>query len=118
MATTVTMPSLGESVAEGEIGKWLVTEGQSVSKDDPLVEILTDKADSEVPAPEGGVVTKIVAQVGDMVAVGDVLCELDAKAKATSDAAGAAEGGGASAPGAGTGAGTTSIVASVTATAP
>jgi 2-oxoglutarate dehydrogenase E2 component (dihydrolipoamide succinyltransferase) len=83
MATTITMPSLGESVAEGEVGKWLVQEGQHVSKDDPLVEIMTDKADSEIPATSDGVVTKIFVTEGDLVAVGDALCEIDANAEAS-----------------------------------
>jgi 2-oxoglutarate dehydrogenase E2 component (dihydrolipoamide succinyltransferase) len=60
--STIRMPQLGESVVEGTIGKWLVQEGQRVEKDQPVVEILTDKADSEINAPEGGVVTKIHAQ--------------------------------------------------------
>jgi 2-oxoglutarate dehydrogenase E2 component (dihydrolipoamide succinyltransferase) len=90
MATTITMPSLGESVAEGEVGKWLVQEGQRVSKDDPLVEIMTDKADSEIPATSGGVITKIFVTEGDLVAVGDALCEIDAAAEATASAPGGA----------------------------
>lgn len=82
MATKVTMPQLGESVVEGTIGKWLVSEGQSVSKDEPLVEILTDKADSEIPAPVAGVVTKFLASEDDIVAVGDPICEIDESAEA------------------------------------
>ena len=76
-ATTITMPSLGESVSEGEVGKWLVTEGQRVEKDQPLVEIMTDKADSEIPATEAGVVTRIYATEGSTVSVGDKLCDID-----------------------------------------
>lgn len=83
MATTITMPSLGESVAEGEIGKWLVKIGERVSKDQPLVEILTDKADSEIPASAGGVVTEIFAEEGDTISVGDKLCVIDENAEAT-----------------------------------
>jgi len=83
MTTTVAMPSLGESVVEGEVGKWLVREGQWVSKDQPLVEILTDKADSEIPATIAGVVTRIVAAEGQMVTVGATLCEIDPAATAT-----------------------------------
>lgn len=49
MTTKVTMPQLGESVVEGTVGKWLVKEGDRVEKNQPIVEILTDKADSEVP---------------------------------------------------------------------
>ncbi len=82
MATPVTMPQLGESVVEGTIGKWLVSVGQSVSKDEPLVEILTDKADSELPSPVSGVVTKLLANEDDIVAVGDPICEIDESATA------------------------------------
>jgi len=82
MATKVTMPQLGESVVEGTIGKWLVEVGQSVAKDEPLVEILTDKADSELPAPVGGVVTQLLAAEDDIVAVGDAICEIDETAQA------------------------------------
>jgi len=77
MATKVTMPQLGESVVEGTIGKWLVSVGQSVAKDEPLVEILTDKADSELPAPVAGVITQLLASEDDIVAVGDAICEID-----------------------------------------
>jgi 2-oxoglutarate dehydrogenase E2 component (dihydrolipoamide succinyltransferase) len=82
MATKVTMPQLGESVVEGTIGKWLVSVGQSVEKDQPLVEILTDKADSELPAPFAGVVTQLFAAEDDIVAVGDPICEIDERAPA------------------------------------
>lgn len=76
MSTKVTMPQLGESVVEGTIGKWLVEEGDTVQKDQPLVEILTDKADSEIPSPVAGVVTRIAAKVDEVVQVGGVLCEI------------------------------------------
>ena len=82
MATKVTMPQLGESVVEGTIGKWLVSVGQSVAKDEPLVEILTDKADSELPSPVAGVVTQLLASADDIVAVGDAICEIDESGKA------------------------------------
>ncbi len=77
MTTTLTMPQLGESVVEGTIGKWLVQEGDRVERDQPVVEILTDKADSEVPAPVSGVVTKLLAQEDDVVRVGAGLCVID-----------------------------------------
>ncbi|MGE0791171.1 MAG: dihydrolipoamide acetyltransferase family protein [Sandaracinaceae bacterium] len=83
MATTVTMPQLGESIVEGQIGDWLVSEGQRVERDQPLVTILTDKTDTDLPAPEAGVVTKILAQSGDTVKVGASLCEIDASASAS-----------------------------------
>ena len=86
MATKVTMPQLGESIVEGTIGKWLVSEGQSVEKDQPIAEILTDKADSELPAPVAGVVTKLLASEDDIVAVGDAICEIDENAEASATA--------------------------------
>jgi 2-oxoglutarate dehydrogenase E2 component (dihydrolipoamide succinyltransferase) len=81
--STIRMPQLGESVVEGTIGKWLVQEGQRVEKDQPVVEILTDKADSEINSADAGVVTKIHAQEGAVVAVGDALCDVDANAQAS-----------------------------------
>lgn len=80
--STIRMPQLGESVVEGTVGKWLVQEGQRIEKDQPVVEILTDKADSEVNASDSGVVTKILAQEGATVAVGDALCEVEVGASA------------------------------------
>ncbi|MFT5357579.1 MAG: 2-oxoglutarate dehydrogenase E2 component (dihydrolipoamide succinyltransferase) [Polyangiales bacterium] len=80
MTTKLTMPQLGESVVEGTIGKWLVAEGERVEKDQPLVEILTDKADTEVPSPVAGVVINLQGGVDDIVAVGDLLCEIDENA--------------------------------------
>ena len=91
MATTVTMPQLGESVVEGTIGKWLVSVGQSVAKDDPIVEILTDKADSEIPAPVAGVVTQLLAAEDDIIAVGEPICEIDEDAQASAEEAPASE---------------------------
>jgi 2-oxoglutarate dehydrogenase E2 component (dihydrolipoamide succinyltransferase) len=85
--STIRMPQLGESVVEGTIGKWLVQEGQRVEKDQPVVEILTDKADSEINALDAGVVTKIHAQEGAVVAVGDALCDVDASAQAVTASA-------------------------------
>ncbi|HEX4354515.1 MAG TPA: biotin/lipoyl-containing protein, partial [Polyangiales bacterium] len=84
------MPQLGESVVEGTVGKWLVQEGQRIEKDQPVVEILTDKADSEINAPEAGVLTKIVAQEGATITVGEVLAEIEANAQASAPAAKAA----------------------------
>jgi 2-oxoglutarate dehydrogenase E2 component (dihydrolipoamide succinyltransferase) len=87
MATNVTMPQLGESVVEGTIGKWLVREGDRVERDQPVVEVLTDKADSEVPSPVAGVVTKLLANVDDVVRVGATLCVVDETATAPAKAA-------------------------------
>lgn len=74
------MPQLGESVTEGTITKWLVREGDVVKKDQPIVEIGTDKADSEMPAPTGGRVVSILAKEGDVVQVNGVLCKIDENA--------------------------------------
>jgi 2-oxoglutarate dehydrogenase E2 component (dihydrolipoamide succinyltransferase) len=81
MTTTVAMPQLGESVVEGTIGKWLVHEGEHVERDQPVVEILTDKADSEVPSPVSGVVLKLLANEDDVVRVGAGLCVIDESAR-------------------------------------
>ncbi len=68
--TEILLPKMGESVAEATIIKWLVTEGQRVEADEPIIEIATDKVDSEVPAPEDGVILKLLVNEGDVVAVG------------------------------------------------
>jgi pyruvate dehydrogenase E2 component (dihydrolipoamide acetyltransferase) len=67
------MPDLGEGVAEGEIVRWLVAPGQEVAEDDLLVEIQTDKATVEVPSPASGVVSRILAEEGAVVPVGELL---------------------------------------------
>ncbi len=61
------MPQLGESVAEGTIGRWLKQPGDSVAKYEPLVEVITDKVNAEVPSPFAGVLKEILAQEGDTV---------------------------------------------------
>src|SRR5688500_16297643 len=71
------MPQMGESVTEGTILEWRVSEGQEIAEGDTVVEVSTDKIDAEVPAPASGVVTKILAQVDDTVTVGQVLAEID-----------------------------------------
>jgi len=67
------LPDLGEGVAEGEIVKWLVREGDSVSEDQPMVEVMTDKATVQIPSPTTGKVGKILTREGQAVKVGDVL---------------------------------------------
>jgi pyruvate dehydrogenase E2 component (dihydrolipoamide acetyltransferase) len=67
------LPDLGEGLTEGEIARWLVTEGQEIAEDDPLVEIQTDKTTVEIPSPAAGVVVRILAQEGDVVPVGNVI---------------------------------------------
>jgi 2-oxoisovalerate dehydrogenase E2 component (dihydrolipoyl transacylase) len=70
MSTTIVMPQLGESVAEGVIGKWLKAEGDRIEKDEPIVEIITDKVNAEIPSPVAGVLEKITQPEGATVAVG------------------------------------------------
>jgi 2-oxoisovalerate dehydrogenase E2 component (dihydrolipoyl transacylase) len=67
------LPDLGEGLTEGEIAHWLVSEGQEVAEDDPLVEIQTDKTTVEIPSPAAGTVARILVAEGDVVPVGTVL---------------------------------------------
>ncbi|MDI1477724.1 dihydrolipoamide acetyltransferase family protein [Polyangium sp. y55x31] len=83
----VLMPQLGESVAEGTVTKWLVRVGDFVAREQPLLEVATDKADTEVPAPAAGLVTEISAPVGAVIPKGGLLCRLDETAKAGADVA-------------------------------
>jgi len=69
-AVDVVMPQMGVSVSEGTITKWLKQEGEAVEPDEALLEISTDKVDTEVPSPAGGVIRQILAQEGETVAVG------------------------------------------------
>ena len=73
MAYELRLPDLGEGLTEGEIARWLVSEGQEVAEDDPLVEIQTDKTTVEIPSPAAGVVARILVREGDVVPVGRVL---------------------------------------------
>ena len=71
------MPKLGESVQEATITKWFVKEGDSVQEDDPLLEIATDKVDSEIPSPVAGIVKKILFAENELVAVGKVIAYIE-----------------------------------------
>ena len=73
MAYEFKLPDLGEGLTEGEIARWLVSEGQEIAEDDPLVEVQTDKTTVEIPSPAAGVVSKILAGEGDVVPVGTVI---------------------------------------------
>jgi len=73
MAISVQMPALGESVTEGTVTRWLKQEGDTVAVDEPLLEVSTDKVDTEIPSPAAGVLTKIVAQEDDVVEIGGEL---------------------------------------------
>ena len=73
MSVTVTMPQLGESVTEGTVTRWLKQVGETVQADEPLLEVSTDKVDTEIPAPASGVLLSIAAQEDDTVEVGGAL---------------------------------------------
>ena len=82
MSIAVVLPSLGESVVEGTISQWLVKEGDHVERDQPLVEVTTDKVDIEIPSPAAGIVQRIVASEGEVVPIGAELARIDPKAHA------------------------------------
>lgn len=77
MATDVKLPELGEGVTEGELVKWLVKPGDTVKPDQPVAEVMTDKATVEVPTPVGGVVKDLKFKVGDVIAVEKTILTLD-----------------------------------------
>jgi pyruvate dehydrogenase E2 component (dihydrolipoamide acetyltransferase) len=89
MAYEFKLPDLGEGLTEGEIARWLVSEGQDVAEDDPLVEIATDKTTVEIPSPASGTVSRILVAEGEVVAVGTVLVVIggDGGASAPEEAA-------------------------------
>ena len=78
MSVSVTMPQLGESVTEGTITRWLKNVGDTVVADEPLLEISTDKVDTEIPAPASGVLLSISAQEDETVLVGAELAVIGA----------------------------------------
>ncbi|MCZ9291377.1 2-oxoglutarate dehydrogenase, E2 component, dihydrolipoamide succinyltransferase [Corynebacterium lehmanniae] len=85
-ATDVEMPELGESVTEGTITTWLKEVGDEVEVDEPLLEVSTDKVDTEIPSPVAGTLIEILAEEDDTVEVGDVIARIgDADAAAASD---------------------------------
>ena len=87
MAHSVEMPELGESVTEGTITTWLKEVGDTVEVDEPLLEVSTDKVDTEIPSPVAGVILEIKAEEDDTVEVGDVIAVIGEEGEA-SDAAG------------------------------
>src|SRR5215469_12704434 len=77
MPLTVDMPQLGESVTEGTIGKWLKHPGDPVTKYESIAEVITDKVNAEIPAPADGVMGELIAQEGDVIAVGKPICVIE-----------------------------------------
>lgn len=88
----ILLPKMGESVAEATIIKWLKNEGEHVEADEPIVEIATDKVDSEVPAPEAGILLKRLVNEGDVVKVGQAIAQIGSGAGASAPAAAASNG--------------------------
>ncbi|MEY4438075.1 MAG: hypothetical protein RL249_487 [Actinomycetota bacterium] len=82
MSFSVTMPALGESVSEGTVTRWLKNEGDMVAVDEPLLEVSTDKVDTEIPSPVAGVLSKIVVGVDQTVAVGAELAVISSDSAA------------------------------------
>lgn len=81
----ITMPQLGESVTEGTINSWLVQEGDQINKYDPIADIMTDKVNAEVPSSFSGTITEIVAQEGETISVGDLMCYIETEASDSID---------------------------------
>src|ERR1700710_1743296 len=73
MSVSVTMPRLGESVTEGTVTRWLKSEGEHVDADEPLLEVSTDKVDTEVPSPAAGTLLSIRVQEDETVEIGTEL---------------------------------------------
>lgn len=78
----IILPSMGEGVIEATITKWLVKPGAEVKEDDPIVEVATDKVDSEIPAPSSGTISSFLAKEGSVVKVGEIIAILENKSVA------------------------------------
>ena len=81
----ITLPAMGEGVIEATINKWLVSEGAQVKEDDPLVEVATDKVDSEVPAPMAGTIVSIAVKEGSVAKIGEVLAVIESDVTPTEE---------------------------------
>jgi len=92
MSVEVPLPALGESVLEGTISRWLVKEGETVERDQPLVEVTTDKVDAEIPSPVAGVVEAVLVAEGEVVEVGAVLARIASEGEVVTQAPAAAAG--------------------------
>ncbi len=90
MATDVLMPQMGESIAEGTVSRWIKKVGEKVERDEPLLEISTDKVDAEIPSPAAGTLTEILVQEGQTVAVNSVVARIAAEGEAKGASAPAA----------------------------
>jgi len=82
----ITMPQLGESVTEGTISKWLVSVGDKVNKYDPIAEVMTDKVNAEIPSSFTGVIKELIAQEGETLPVGAVICTMETEGEGAAPA--------------------------------
>src|SRR6266511_1057232 len=82
MATDVLMPQMGESIAEGTVSRWIKKVGDKVERDEPLLEISTDKVDAEIPSPAAGTLTEVLVKEGQTVAVNSVVARIAAEGEA------------------------------------
>ena len=85
MLINMTMPRMGESIMECTVIQWLKQPGDRIEADESLLEVATDKVDTEVPAPEAGVLTEILVQKGDVVQIGDVIARIETEVGALND---------------------------------
>src|SRR4051794_41196261 len=91
MSVSVTMPQLGESVTEGTVTRWLKKEGEHVEADEPLLEVSTDKVDTEIPSPAAGVLSSITVAEDETVEVGAELAVIAQEGEAAADTGGPAQ---------------------------
>ncbi|TDD15068.1 dihydrolipoamide succinyltransferase, partial [Actinomadura sp. KC06] len=84
MPVSVTMPQLGESVTEGTVTRWLKKEGERVETDEPLLEVSTDKVDTEIPSPASGILTSITVAEDETVEVGAELAVIGDEGESSS----------------------------------
>src|SRR3954469_15210348 len=92
MSESVNLPALGESVTEGTVTRWLKKVGDRVEVDEPLLEVSTDKVDTEIPSPVAGVIEAILVQEDETVEVGTALVTIGTGDGGSADAAPSAEG--------------------------
>ncbi|MCH1570592.1 MAG: dihydrolipoamide succinyltransferase, partial [Longimicrobiales bacterium] len=78
----VPMPQMGESIAEGTVSQWLKQVGDAVERDEPILEISTDKVDAEIPSPSDGTLVEIAVQEGETVEVGTIVAFIETEAGA------------------------------------
>jgi 2-oxoglutarate dehydrogenase E2 component (dihydrolipoamide succinyltransferase) len=85
MTVDIIMPKMGESIMEGTILKWLKKAGDKIERDEPILEISTDKVDTEIPAPESGVLTELLYKEGDVIEVGKVIARMNTDSEAVAE---------------------------------